>query len=145
MKRIGTMAVALAAVLALASCGGGSSSAPTTPTNASPASGTGAGNVTVSILGNMGGNSFNPNPAMVASGQGVVFKNTDSITHHIMLDDGSMQTADIAPGATSAVLAVGNANVGFHCTIHPDMVGAFNGGTESTPPNNSCQTAYCGK
>lgn len=141
MKRIGTIALTLAAACALASCGGGSSSAPTAPTNSTSA----ANNVTVSILGNSGQKSFSPNPAMVASGQGVVFKNTDSITHHIMLDDGSMQTADIPPGATSAALPIGAANVGFHCTIHPTMVGAFNNGTEQPPPNNGCNTGYCGK
>ena len=141
MKTIGTMALSLVTAFALASCGGGGgSSTPTAPSNSS----TGASNVTVSILGNKGQSSFNPNPVIVASGQSAVFKNTDTVTHHIMLDDGSMQTADIPPGATSVALPVGTANVGFHCTIHPSMVGAFNSGTEQTPPNN-CSTAYCGK
>lgn len=147
MKSIGTMALALAGALVVAGCGGGGGgSTPTSPStpstggnnggNSSPAS------VTVSIMGDQGKNSFNPNPTPVDAGQVVVFKNTDKVTHHIVLDDGSMTTGDIAPGATSVALPVGAANVGFHCTIHPDMVGAFNAGVEQTPPNG-CSGAYC--
>lgn len=146
MKSIGTMALALAGAFVLAGCGGGGGgSAPTSPStpsnggsnnNGTPAS------VTVSIMGDQGKNSFNPNPAPVASGQVVVFKNTDKVTHHIVLDDGSMTTGDIAPGASSVALPVGAANVGFHCTIHPDMVGAFNAGVEQDPPSG-CSGVYC--
>ena len=146
MKSMGTMALAFAGALALAGCGGGGGGS--TPT--SPTPGNGGGNnggtpasVTVSIMGDQGKNSFNPNPAPVASGQVVVFKNTDKTTHHIVLDDGSMTTGDVAPGATSVALPVGAANVGFHCTIHPDMVGAFNSGVAQDPPDNGCSTAYC--
>lgn len=143
MKRIGTMALAFASALVLAGCGGGGGG--NTPT--SPTPGSGGGNngtsVTVSIMGDQGKNSFNPNPAPVAAGQVVVFKNTDKVTHHIVLDDGSMTTGDIAPGATSVSLPIGAANIGFHCTIHPDMVGAFNAGVTQEPPSNGCSGAYC--
>jgi hypothetical protein len=57
-----------------------------------------------------------------------------------MLDDGSGQTADIPGGATSAPMAIG-ANKSYHCTVHPGMVGGFNG-AEVEPPAN-CNTAYC--
>lgn len=147
MKSIGTAALALAGTLVLASCGGsGGGSTPTSPSTPSNGGGNNTGtpaSVTVSIMGDQGNKSFNPNPAPVTSGQVVVFKNTDKITHHIVLDDGSMTTGDIAPGATSVALPVGSANVGFHCTIHPDMVGAFNSGVEQAPPDNGCAGAYC--
>lgn len=149
MKSIRTMALALVSALALASCGGssGGGSTPTSPST--PATGGNNGgaapaSVTVSIKGNLGNSSFTPNPADVSAGQMVVFKNTDNETHHIVLDDGSMTTGDIAPGATSVALPIGSANVGFHCTIHPGMVGAFNNGTEATPdPGNGCGYSYC--
>lgn len=145
MKSIGTAALALAGALVLAGCGGSSgSSTPTSPSTPSSGGSNGNGTVTVSIKGDQGNTSFNPNPAQVAAGQAVVFKNTDSVTHHIVLDDGSMTTGDIAPGATSTSLPIGATNVGFHCTIHPDMVGAFNNGAEETPPpSNGCSYGYC--
>jgi plastocyanin len=149
MKRSGTVVLALAAAFAIAGCGGGGgSSTPTSPSTSTGTTGGGTGtpapaSINVTIKGDLGQSSFNPNPVPVDAGQVVVFKNTDSITHHIMLDDGSMQTADIPPGGTSVALPIGSANVGFHCTIHPDMVGAFNGGTVEMPPANGCQTGYC--
>ena len=69
-----------------------------------------------------------------------MFKNNDMVAHHVMLDDGTAQTPDIPPGATSAALAIG-ASKSYHCTIHPGMVGGFNGTVVEPPPN--CNQAYC--
>jgi plastocyanin len=86
---------------------------------------------------------LSPNPATVSAGQLVVFKNNDTVSHHVMLDDGSAQTPDIAPGATSAPVAMGlSGSKTYHCTIHPGMVGGFNGAEGEIPPN--CNQAYCG-
>jgi len=143
MYKAGKAALALAAALVAANCGGGGgyggSSTPTAPTGGG---GTGSTTVTINITGQGGRAAFNPNPATVNTGQLVVFKNNDVVVHHIILDDGSMQTADIAPGATSAAVAMGTSgSPSYHCTIHPGMVGGFNG-TEVQPPPN-CQQAYC--
>jgi plastocyanin len=129
------------AAAALAACGGGGGNS--TPTSPTPSGGTPSGSttVTVSIKGVKGRQSFDPNPAQIQAGQMVVFKNTDIVTHHVMLDNGSMQTADIPPGGTSAALPVGSANVAYHCTIHPSMVGSFN--NAATPEPEPC-TGYCG-
>ena len=140
MRRPGTLALAMAGALIAASCG----SSPTKPTNP-PASGGGGGtptNVTITITGQGGTLAFNPNPATIAPGQMVVFKNNDTVAHHVILDDGTVQTPDIAPGATSAPIAMANGGSNtYHCTIHPGMVGGFNGAVAEPPPN--CQMAYC--
>ena len=82
--------------------------------------GTGTTNVTIIITGQGGKLAFTPNPATIAQGQLVVFKNNDTIAHHVMLDDGTVQTPDIAPGATSAAVAMGlSGATTYHCTIHP--------------------------
>jgi plastocyanin len=142
MRRSGTLAVAIATALFALSCGGGGGSTPTSPSN--PGTGGGGGGtptiVTITITGQGGKLAFTPNPASVAAGQTVVFKNNDTVAHHVMLDDGSAQTPDIPPGATSAAVTIG-ANKSYHCTIHPGMVGGFNG-TEVEPPPN-CNQAYC--
>jgi len=138
MRNTLTLAVALTCALAAAGCGGGGGS--NTPTSPSTGGTTGGSTVTVTITGRNGTLAFNPNPASVDNTQKVQFKNNDSVTHHIMLDDGSGQTADIAPGATSAAISVG-ANKSYHCVIHPGMVGGFNGSTGDPPPN--CSYQYC--
>lgn len=144
--RAGPAAFALAAALCAASCGGGgtqSSSSPTAPTTGAGGGTPAATTVTITITGQNGKLAFTPNPATVDKGQLVVFKNNDVVTHHIVLDDGSIQTSDIAPGATSAAVSMGTSGSStYHCTIHPGMVGGFNG-TEAEPPPN-CSTAYCG-
>ena len=124
MHKARTAAIVLATALA-ASCGGGSGGGgtPTAPTGGGNGGNT-TTTVTISITGQGGKAAFNPNPANVTPGQLVVFKNNDVVTHHIILDDGTMQTTDIAPGATSAAVAMGTSGSStYHCTIHPGMVG----------------------
>ena len=144
MERSRTMAFALASAFVAASCGGGGGSTPTAPSNpATPGGGGTSQTVTITITGQGGKLAFNPNPATVSPGQTVVFKNNDTVAHHVMLDDGTAQTPDIAPGATSAPVAMGlSGSKSYHCTIHPGMVGGFNGTEGEIPPN--CNQAYCG-
>jgi plastocyanin len=143
MHKAGKAAIAFAATLFAVSCGGGSGGGtpPTGPTGGGGGGGT-TTTVTINITGQGGRAAFNPNPATVAPGQVVVFKNNDVVAHHIILDDGTMQTTDIAPGGTSAAVAMGTSgSSSYHCSIHPGMVGGFNG-TEVEPPPN-CNTSYC--
>jgi len=146
MKSAGWAAVAFIAAVAAAGCGGGGGggSTPTAPSTGNGGGGGGGSSVVViTITGQNGKLAFNPNPATVATGQLVQFKNADSVVHHIILDDGTMQTPDIAPGATSPTVAMGTSgSLTYHCMIHPGMVGGFNGTVAEEPPN--CNTAYCG-
>jgi plastocyanin len=138
MRKAGTAAVfAVVAALVAWSCGGGGGSTPNSPT---PNPGTST--VTINITGQGGKLAFSPNPATVSAGQMVVFKNNDVEVHHVVLDDGTVQTADIAPGATSAPVAMGTSgSLTYHCSIHPGMIGGFNGAEPVSPPN--CNVAYC--
>src|SRR5262249_51453071 len=134
-----TMAGALLVALIAFGCGGGGGGTTTSTPTAPTGGGTGAVS-TITITGQNGTLAFNPNPATVDSGAKVQFKNNDSGTHHIMMDDGSAQTADIPPGATSTAISIGS-NKSYHCAIHPGMVGGFNGSTGDPPPN--CSYQYC--
>jgi hypothetical protein len=71
----------------------------------------------------------------------VVFKNNDVVAHRVILDDSTMSTAEIAPGATSQALPLGAVNKSYHCSLHPSMVGSLN--TAETPEPPPC-TGYCG-
>jgi hypothetical protein len=69
-----------------------------------------------------------------------MFRNNDTVLHRIVMDDGSADLGDIAPGAMSRGFTVrsGSALL-FHCTIHPSMVGSING---EAPPDPPCVDNY---
>ena len=129
------------AALFLSSCGGGggySSSAATAP---SPTTNTSANVVTITILRQNGIQSFSPNPA-TAGGQIVVFRNADSVVHRVRLNDGTIDTGDLPPGATSRQLQMPASGTHYHCSLHTDMVGAINATGGEPPP--ACEGPYCG-
>lgn len=119
-----------------AACGGGGSS----PTSPSPADSGGA--VTITITRRDGARSFAPNPAD-AGGRTVVFRNADTIVHRVRLNDGSIDTGNIAPGATSRPVTMPASGTNYHCSIHPDMIGAINAAGGAPPP--PCEGPYCGE
>lgn len=92
----------------------------------------------VTIVGQKGMSSFEPNPAPFAQGALVVWRNLDAATHRIVMNDGSFDSGTIAPGATSPVMRLGSSG-SYHCTIHPTMMfGSINGAAGEppmSPPN----------
>jgi len=127
---------AVALAVFVAGCGGSSYSAPAptpTPTPTPSAN-------TISIVGQQGNRSFNPNPATLSSDGKMLFSNADRVTHHIVANDGSWDTGDLAAGATSASLTISGTGTNYHCSIHPSMVGAVSGSSGVTPP---CSGLYC--
>jgi plastocyanin len=139
MRKRGVAVCVVAGALAAVSCGGGGGGS---PVGATPSgSGASSTSVTISIMGVNGKLSFSPNPASVPSGAIVLFKNNDVVTHRVQLDDKSVETTDIAPGATSGPLPLGAVNKSYHCTIHPTMVGSLNGAATPEPP--PCTFNYC--
>jgi plastocyanin len=119
-------------LLAAAAWGCGQSSTPTSPSSS------GASTAAVNILfsngqGNLGAQSFSPNPASVNQGGMIAWHNSDSTTHHIVLDDGSLDTGDIAPGASSPAELLKVSGGTYHCMIHPSMVGSINVATNGSP------------
>ena len=83
--------------------------------------------VTINVVGINGAQSFSPNPATLPAGQMVVWHNVDSITHRVVLNDGSLDTGNLNPGASSQPMTI-NVPAGgdpYHCSIHPVMVGTL--------------------
>jgi plastocyanin len=128
--RVLAAAAAIVAGLGTSSCGGGS---------ASPASPSAPNVFTITITRQNGAQSFSPNPS-AGGGQMVVFRNSDSIAHRVLLNDGSIDTGNIAPGATSAAVLMPALGTNYHCTIHTDMIGAVIGTTGGPP---ACEGPYC--
>jgi len=138
MRRVLAAAIVLLA-LALISCGGsGSGSTPSSPTPSSTTPPSAA--VTITIVRQNGAQSFSPNPAS-AGGQMVVFRNADAILHRVRLNDASIDTGDLPPGATSRAVQMPAGGTNYHCSIHPDMIGAVNAASGAPPP--TCQGPYC--
>ena len=90
-------------------------------------------------MGSNGTQAFSPNPASFG-GQTVVFKNNDSVMHRVVLNDGSVDTGDIAPGATSRAVAMPGSGANYHCQIHPGMIGAVSAAAGGPP---ACTGLYC--
>lgn len=140
MQRLMTVAL-IATTFAVYGCGGYASPSPTSPstTNPSPASPTPtsptptgptdtaaptAGAITINVVRENGAQSFSPNPATVPPGQMVVWHNVDTVTHRVVLNDGTLDTGNLAPGAFSAPMIL-RAVGAYHCSIHPSMVGTI--------------------
>jgi plastocyanin len=136
MQRFLMMIAFVATTFAVYGCGSSTSSSPTspsptnpTPTSPTPGNPTGtaappAGAITINVVRENGAQSFSPNPATVPPGQMVVWHNVDTVTHRVVLNDGNLDTGNIAPGAFSAPMIL-RAVGAYHCSIHPSMVGTI--------------------
>jgi plastocyanin len=121
MRRFFCAAGLAASTFVVAACGGYSSSSPSAPGETPP-----AGSVTINIVRQNGSQSFSPNPATLPAGQTVVWHNVDTTTHRVVLNDGRLDTGNLAPGAFSQPMTL-DAPGPYHCSIHPDMVGTLAG------------------
>jgi plastocyanin len=114
------LAIGAVLIVAVGGCGGrgygdgGDTMSMTRPSSADAA--------VVTIVGQKGMLSFDPNPAPVAPGASVVWRNTDAATHRIVMNDGSFDSGDIAPGGSSPAMRRGPLGGSYHCIIHPTMM-----------------------
>lgn len=134
--RLHVWGLATLAGLACLTCGG--SSGGSTPS--SPSGGSSATAPTIAVTGQNGAKSFFPNPSGFG-GQMVAFRNDDTVMHRVVLNDGSADTGDIAPGATSRAVLMPASGTNYHCAIHPGMIGAVSAGGGQQPP--ACTGSYC--
>ena len=81
--------------------------------------------VIISIISSFGTTAFNPNPTTANVGDHIVFTNSDTVLHHIVMDDGT-DLGDVVPGGSTAPIALTTPMASFHCTLHPSMVGGIN-------------------
>ncbi|HEU0235104.1 MAG TPA: plastocyanin/azurin family copper-binding protein [Candidatus Limnocylindrales bacterium] len=124
-------ALAAAAMLALAACGGGASPAPSAaePSPGEPsaagdpcAPSTATGTVTASII------DFEFDPATVSAkvGDVISWTNDGSAPHTATLDDHSAcATAQLAAGQSGAISFSAAGTYPFHCAVHPTMKGTI--------------------
>src|SRR6266852_3336812 len=102
----------------------GKSAGPTAPPPTSPL---GPGiDATINIKGNLGSQSYSPNPLLLRVGQTVNWHNLDNIEHTATLD-GIYDSGHIPPGSAHDVpLTMRTAGTfTYHCTIHAGMAGTI--------------------
>lgn len=103
--------------LFVAGCGGGKSNPMTPPV---------AADVTITIVGINGPNSFSPSSAVAKVGQTVAWMNSGGTTHTATADGGAFNTGDIGNGSTSAPITMTTSGVfTYHCARHPAMTGTL--------------------
>ena len=127
----------LALSLATWACSGSGYSSGSTNSPAAPTPAPSNDIVTINVVAINGAQSFSPNPATLPPGQMVVWHNVNNTTHRVVLNDRSVDTANLAPGASSQPMAIGAAGGQYHCSIHPEMIGSINQDTSTAPPPSS--------
>jgi plastocyanin len=120
-----TLAAFAAAALPFASCGGGGGGVTNPPGGGGGGGGT--GDVIITIVAENGSMSFSPNPATVTRGQRVSWRNAAGTVHTATQNGGAFDTGDIGGGSTSSAITMSTAgSFGYHCSLHPAMVGTLN-------------------
>jgi plastocyanin len=118
---IGMFGILLAAVTAAAGCGtDGMAATPAAPT--APVT---PPRVMLDISEINGPYSFYPSPALIGAKQMVVWHNRDTVTHHVVFDDNSLDTGTLAPDTLSQPMTVATGTWPYHCSIHPSMTGTL--------------------
>ena len=117
---LGMLGMLLAALAASAACGGtnGMAATPVAPTAPAPPR---AAMVDVAEIN--GPYSFYPSPAVIGVNQMVVWHNRDTVTHHVVFDDNSIDTGTLAPDTLSQPMTIPAGTWTYHCSIHPSMTG----------------------
>jgi plastocyanin len=134
MRTFVGVAVGVALGASVWGCTGGGYGSGTSGNPSGPSPSSASDIVTVNVVAIRGSQSFSPNPAALASGQRIVWHNIDNVTHHVVLNDRSVDTGDLAPGASSQPMTIGAGGGPYHCSIHPDMVGSINQSPSPTTP-----------
>ena len=89
--------------------------------------------VLINIVAAFGTGAFMPNPTLANLGDQIVFTNTDTLVHHIVLDDGT-DLGEVQPGQSTQPMPLTTPTATYHCTIHPTMVGSINGDLPPAEP-----------
>jgi plastocyanin len=77
----------------------------------------------ISIVGNDGSNSYNPNPIEIRVGDTVTWVNDDSTVHTATASDGTFDSDILRRGDTFSFTFDREGEYPYFCDVHPNMVG----------------------
>jgi plastocyanin len=123
MRRLSVSALAVAALVAFAGCSSGSTAAPASaPAAASSAASAPAGGSAAVAIKDF---AFNPPTTQAKVGDSITWTNQDSTAHTVTLDDKSVDSGNVAPGATFSHAFTTAGTFTYHCQIHTQMKGTI--------------------
>jgi plastocyanin len=96
------------------------SSAPGTTAGTPTSAASGGGAATQVVLQNI---QISPTSVSVKVGDTVTWTNKDSFDHHLVGDKGEFDSGTMAAGATFSFTFKAAGTIGYHCSIHPEMIG----------------------
>ena len=122
--------IAIAALVAAASCGGGDGGSVTNPTGGNPSGGNpsggnptgGTSDPVATNAVNVADNVFSPANIVVASGTTVTWSFTGAATHNVTFGDGN-NSGDKASGTFSRTFSTAG-TFNYSCTLHSGMSGS---------------------
>lgn len=126
-----SLCVLLVLAAALVGCSGGSSggassgagsSAPPAADGGASSGGTAQTGHALVVISDF---KFTPAAVTVKAGTPVVWENKGQVAHTVTLDDGSVSSPQIAPGATVTHIFKTPGTFGYHCSIHRQMKGTI--------------------
>jgi plastocyanin len=124
MRRTSIPAFILTAALFAAAC---SSGATASPSGAASAGSAGSGSPAASAGSGTGvdikGFAFAPTAITAKVGDKITWTNQDSVDHTVTLDDNSVDSGNLAQGATFSQAFTKAGTFAYHCKIHPQMKG----------------------
>jgi plastocyanin len=122
MKHI-QLASLLAGVVALAGCGGGSSSPMSTTPTPTPG-GTSPTTVAIPLGASVQTTAaYVPDSITVSVGTIVKWTNNDNVAHDVTSKNNVFFSGNMGPGATFSQTFQSTGSFPYYCTIHPGMVG----------------------
>lgn len=130
MPRIAAAIVVIALATAACSNPASASTPPAAAPSTEAASNTPAASTTASSVPASGGSAveikdtaFNPATITVKAGDKVTWTNNDSFAHTVTLDDNSVDSGNLAGGATFDNTFATAGTFAYHCKIHSSMHG----------------------
>jgi plastocyanin len=127
MRRLPIPALATVAVLALVGCSSASTTAPAPASAAAPSAASAAPSAPAAGAAAvaMKDIAFNPQTIQAKVGESITWTNQDSTAHTVTLDDKSVDSGNVAPGATYSHAFTQAGTFTYHCSIHAQMTGTI--------------------
>jgi plastocyanin len=113
--------LAIAGLLTVAACGGGASATPSSAGSSAAAPSAAGGSAATGAAVEIKNFAFNPSTLTAKVGDTVTWTNSDSTAHTVTWDDGSVDSGNLAQGATFKHTFDKAGTFSYHCKIHPNM------------------------
>jgi plastocyanin len=117
--------LAVAGLLTVTACGGGTTASPSSAGSAGSAPSAAGQSAATGAAVDIKNFAFNPASLTAKVGDTVTWTNSDSAAHTVTWDDNSVDSGNLAQGATFKHAFDSAGTFSYHCKIHPNMKGTI--------------------